>query len=82
MHRTVSSDSLHGPSLGLPDDPAGDLDELMDEVKQEVEMRRQRGQSISEGVKEAFQERVDRVKRVQRDVAMQKGEVGERQKGL
>jgi len=33
--------------LGLPDDPAGDIDEAVKEVREEVEARRRRGQSIS-----------------------------------
>lgn len=32
--------------LGLPDDPAGDIDEAVQEVREEVEARRRRGQSI------------------------------------
>lgn len=35
------------PLMGLPSDPAGDIDEAVKEVKQEVEARRRRGQSIS-----------------------------------
>lgn len=33
--------------LGLPDDPAGDIDEAVQEIRDEVEARRRRGQSIS-----------------------------------
>ena len=35
------------PLMGLPSDPAGDIDEAVREVKEEVEARRRRGQSIS-----------------------------------
>ena len=35
------------PLMGLPSDPAGDIDEAVKEVKEEVEARRRRGQSIS-----------------------------------
>ncbi|CAF9941925.1 MAG: lysophospholipid acyltransferase [Alectoria fallacina] len=35
------------PLMGLPSDPAGDVDEAIKEVKEEVEGRRRRGQSIS-----------------------------------
>lgn len=33
--------------MGLPSDPAGDIDEAVKEIKEEVEVRRRRGQSIS-----------------------------------
>ncbi|KAK4691299.1 lysophospholipid acyltransferase, partial [Lecanoromycetidae sp. Uapishka_2] len=33
--------------LGLPDDPAGDIDEIVEEIREEVEARRKRGQSIN-----------------------------------
>ena len=35
------------PLMGLPSDPAGDIDEAVREIKEEVEARRRRGQSIS-----------------------------------
>ena len=35
------------PLMGLPSDPAGDIDEAVREIKEEVEARRGRGQSIS-----------------------------------
>ena len=35
------------PLMGLPSDPAGDIDEAVQEIKEEVEARRRRGQSIS-----------------------------------
>lgn len=35
------------PLMGLPSDPAGDIDEAVKEIKEEVEARRRRGQSIS-----------------------------------
>ena len=35
------------PLMGLPSDPAGDIDEAVREIKEEVETRRRRGQSIS-----------------------------------
>ena len=34
------------PLLGMPSDPAGDIDEAVNEIKEEVEARRRRGQSI------------------------------------
>lgn len=35
------------PLMGLPSDLAGDIDEAVREIKEEVETRRRRGQSIS-----------------------------------
>ncbi len=35
------------PLMGLPSDPVGDIDEAVREIKDEVEARRRRGQSIS-----------------------------------
>lgn len=35
------------PLMGLPSDPAGDINEAVREIKEEVEARRMRGQSIS-----------------------------------
>ncbi|KAI9662041.1 MAG: lysophospholipid acyltransferase [Alyxoria varia] len=48
----------HGPALGLPDDPGKDLDEIMDELRREVEERRRKGMSIGEGLREAVNEKV------------------------
>ena len=35
------------PLLGMPSDPAGDIDEAIAEIKDEVDARKRRGQSIS-----------------------------------
>ena len=35
------------PLMGLPSDPAGDIDEAVREIREEVELRRGRGASIS-----------------------------------
>lgn len=51
----------HGPALGLPDDPGQDLDDMMDEIKREVEARRGRGQSIGQGLQEAVQRKIREV---------------------
>ena len=44
--RTISQESISHPLLGLPSDPAQDVDEAVKEVRQEVEVRRQRGNSV------------------------------------
>lgn len=40
-------EKIEHPLMGLPSDPAGDIDEAVSEIKEEVEARRRRGQSIS-----------------------------------
>lgn len=51
----------HG-ALGLPDDPENDLNEFMDEVKREVQARRERGMSIGEGFQEAVQAKLQELR--------------------
>lgn len=34
------------PLMGLPSDPAGDIDEVVKEIREEVEMRKRRGSKI------------------------------------
>lgn len=62
INRHNSDDGAKGQSLGLPDDPGRDLDEIMQELRREVELRTSRGQSISAGLQEAVQQ-VGEVKR-------------------
>ena len=68
-------EDVRGPALGLPDDPGRDLDEIMDEIKQEVEVRRARGQSISQGLTEAMNEKIGELRKAggkqSQDVASQ-----------
>lgn len=47
-----------GPPLGLPDDPGQDLDEMMEEIAREVEVRRERGMSLGQGLKDVVQAKV------------------------
>lgn len=59
LDRTGSSGytaAKHG-AMGVSDDPGRDLDELMEQVRAEVQMRRQRGMSIGASLQEAVQER-------------------------
>jgi len=64
MPRNASSESLayQGGAMGLPDDPEGDLDEMVDEVRREMQLRRERGQSMSQGLQEAVQEKMREVR--------------------
>ena len=56
-------ENVRGPHLGLPEDPGAELDEIMDEIKKEVELRRSRGQSISQGLQEVTSEKIGQLRR-------------------
>ena len=43
-HRTDSS-GKH-PTLGMPDDPAAEIDEAVKEIRQEIELRQRKGSTI------------------------------------
>ena len=43
----LPNEQAEHPLMGLPSDPAGDIDEAVREIKKEVEARREMGQSIS-----------------------------------
>lgn len=51
-------ESYAGPVGGLPDDPAKELDEMMEEIRQEVDLRRRKGMSVKDGLQEAVRERL------------------------
>ena len=43
LRKTVSEETNHLPSLGLPSDPGREIDDAFDEVKAEIERRQRRG---------------------------------------
>ena len=47
FQRTISQETIGHPLLGLPNDPARDIDEAVKEVREEVEVRRRRGASVT-----------------------------------
>ncbi len=47
QNATQPKETKEHPLLGMPSDPAGDIDEAITEIRDEVETRRRRGQSIS-----------------------------------
>ena len=49
LQRKPSQDSIGHPLLGLPSDPGREIDEAVQEVKEEIELRRRRGSAV-EGV--------------------------------
>jgi len=56
LDRTDPNASKHG-AYGVSDDPGRDLDELMEQVKEEVRVRRERGMSVGQSLQEAVQSR-------------------------
>ncbi|MCJ1353094.1 MAG: lysophospholipid acyltransferase [Icmadophila ericetorum] len=47
LQRTISQETISQPLLGLPSDPAQDLDEAMNEVREEFEARRRKGLDVN-----------------------------------
>ncbi|KAJ0414535.1 MBOAT, membrane-bound O-acyltransferase family-domain-containing protein [Aspergillus carlsbadensis] len=45
--RSTSTDSLHEPTLGLPNDAIKEFDEAVQEIKAEIESRRRRGSMVT-----------------------------------
>ncbi|KAL2396078.1 Lysophospholipid acyltransferase [Exophiala dermatitidis] len=64
VQKTVAQETNYPPSLGIPSDPGREIDEAIDEIRQEVEARRRRGSSVTmptgEGLKRAVEARVGR----------------------
>jgi lysophospholipid acyltransferase len=56
LDRQLSSDQVRAPTLGLPDDPEHELQEMAAELNKEMELRRRKGQSVPEDLKEAAEE--------------------------
>jgi len=47
LQRTLSQETVGQPLMGLPSDPGRDIDEAVREIREEVEVRRRRGASVS-----------------------------------
>lgn len=47
IQRTASQETIDHPTLGMPNDPGRDIDEAVQEIKQEVELRRRRGSKVT-----------------------------------
>ncbi|KAL2863007.1 lysophospholipid acyltransferase [Aspergillus lucknowensis] len=45
--RSASTDSIHEPTLGLPNDAIKEFDEAVQEIKSEIESRRRRGSMVT-----------------------------------
>ncbi|KAF2490243.1 MBOAT family protein [Lophium mytilinum] len=51
------------PTLGLPDDPEAEMDEIVAEVRKEIEERRKRGGSVGMDIRKAVEEKLAEFKR-------------------
>ena len=62
--RTVSSEAVRPPTLGLPNDPERDLDEVIQEIKAEIESHRKSGIAVTmptgEELKLAIEQKIGR----------------------
>jgi lysophospholipid acyltransferase len=66
LERQVSHDSSKMPpggTLGLPDDPERELQDLVKEVQEEVARRRRRGSNVPD-VKTVLQQKIDEVRKM------------------
>lgn len=59
VRKALAEETHHLPSLGLPYDPVRDIDEAIEEIREEVETRRRRGSKVTmpsgEGLKAAIE---------------------------
>ena len=46
LKRSTSQETNSHPALGLPNDPGRDIDEAIQEIKEEVELRRRKGSYV------------------------------------
>lgn len=64
VRKTIAQETQYPPSLGLPNDPGREIDEAIEEIKQEVETRRRRGSKVTmpsgEGLRAAIEEKLGR----------------------
>lgn len=62
--RTASTETVHMPDLGLPNDPERDFDEVVAEIKAEIEARGRRGSTAKmptgEDLKVAIEQKIGR----------------------
>jgi len=49
------------PTLGLPDDPEAEMEEIVAEVKKEMEARKKRGGSVSFDIRKAVEEKLSKM---------------------
>jgi hypothetical protein len=47
LQRTVSQETMHPPSLGLPNDPGREIDDAIEEIRGEIQARQRRGSKVT-----------------------------------
>jgi lysophospholipid acyltransferase len=64
LQRTISQETQHPPSLGLPNDPGREIDDAIEEIREEIKIRQRRGSKVSmpqgQGLKSMVEERIGR----------------------
>jgi len=62
LRKTISQETQHPPLLGLPNDPGREIDEAVEEIQREVDIRRRRGSKVTmpsgEGLKRAIEQKL------------------------
>ncbi|KAJ9639573.1 Lysophospholipid acyltransferase [Knufia peltigerae] len=59
IRKTVSQETNYPPLLGLPSDPGREIDEAIDEIRQEVETRRRRGSRVTMPTGESLKREIE-----------------------
>ena len=63
VRKTLSQETQHPPALGLPNDPGREIDEAIEEIKQEVDRRQRQGSTITmprgDDLRKLVEEKVD-----------------------
>ena len=64
LRKTVSEETQHMPSLGLPNDPGREIDDAVEEIRTEIETRQRRGSTVAmpsgEGLVQALEQKLGR----------------------
>lgn len=72
MERQASARA--GTTLGLPDDPEVEVQEIVAEVRREIESRRQRGMSVDLDVRKVVQEKLDGLQAMKQQAMKQRSD--------
>jgi lysophospholipid acyltransferase len=79
VRKSVNEETMHMPALGLPNDPGREIDDAIDEIKAEVEVRRRRGSKVTmpsgKELRAAVEQKLGRGLKVSSVVGDEKGKV-------
>ncbi|KIW15251.1 hypothetical protein PV08_05296 [Exophiala spinifera] len=59
LRKTLTQETNYPPSLGLPSDPGREIDEAIEEIRQEVETRRRRGSLVTMPTGESLKREIE-----------------------